>query len=77
MENSVSSGIGLDNDTLLLVPPGEKSTHLTEGSIAGIVLGCIAAVVAFSKYNADSFYPTILYVLPFYLIFLGKQLTLW
>ena len=49
MESSVSSGGGLENDTLLVVPPSEKSTHLTEGSIAGIVLGCIAAVVAFSK----------------------------
>ena len=66
MENSVTSGIGLDNDSLLLVPPGEKSSHLTEGSIAGIVLGCIAAVVAFSKYNSGSTF--LLYALPFYLI---------
>ena len=49
MESSISPGGGLENDTLLVVPPSEKSTHLTEGSIAGIVLGCIAAVVAFSK----------------------------
>ena len=49
MESSVSSGGRWENDTLLVVPPSEKSTHLTEGSIAGIVLGCTAAVVAFSK----------------------------
>ena len=37
------------NVTQLGPPPGEKDSLLSDGTIAGIVLGCLAAVVAFGE----------------------------
>ncbi len=42
-----------ENVTSVVISPGEKSAYLTDGSIAGIVLGCLAAVAAFSKKQPD------------------------